>query len=83
MSDDLFQIESPLSGTFYRSPSPDEPPYVEVGQTVKSGDVVCIVESMKVFTEVRTERDGVIRKVLIESEDPVMINQPLLEVEPL
>jgi len=83
MSDDLFQIESPLSGTFYRSPSPDEPPYVEVGQTVKPGDVVCIVESMKVFTEVRTERDGVIRKVLIESEDPVMINQPLLEVEPL
>ena len=83
MSDDLFQIESPLSGTFYRSPSPDELPYVEVGQTVKSGDVVCNVESMKVFTEVRTERDGVIRKVLMENEDPVMINQPLLEVEPL
>lgn len=83
MSDDLFQIESPLSGTFYRSPSPDELPYVEVGQTVKSGDVVCIVESMKVFTEVRTERDGVIRKVLMENEDPVMINQALLEVEEL
>jgi len=83
LCDKLFQIESPLSGTFYRSPCPDEPTYVEVGQTVKSGDVVCIVESMKVFTEVRTERDGVIRKVLMENEDPVMINQPLLEVEPL
>lgn len=83
MNDKFFQIESPLSGTFYRSPAPDEPPYVEVNQTVKPGDVVCIVESMKVFTEVRVERDGIIRRILVESEEPVIINQPLIEVEAL
>lgn len=83
MNDTLFKIESPLSGTFYRSPSPDEPSYVEVNQTVKSGNVVCIVESMKVFTEVRVERDGIIRKILVENEEPVIIKQPLFEVEAL
>ena len=81
MSDKFFKIESPLSGTFYRSPSPDEPSYVEIGQAVKSGDVVCIVESMKVFTEVRIEQDGIIREILVENEEPVIINQPLFAVE--
>ena len=83
MSDKLFYVESPLSGTFYRSPAPDEPAYVELNQTVKPGDVVCIVESMKVFTEVRVERDGIIRKILVESEEPVRMNQALFEIEAL
>jgi acetyl-CoA carboxylase biotin carboxyl carrier protein len=82
MSDKFFHIEAPLSGTFYTSPSPDDPPFVEKGQEVGPDDVVCIVESMKVFTEVRAERKGVIRKCLVENEDPVMIHQPLYEVEP-
>jgi len=77
----VFTINAPLSGTFYRRPSPEEPPYVEEGDKIKPGTVVCIVESMKVFNEVRTERGGVIRKILIEDEDPVMINQPMFEVE--
>ena len=81
--DNFFVVESPLSGTFYRSPAPDEPSYVELNQTVKSGDVVCIVESMKVFTEVRVEKEGVIRKILMENEDPVVIGQSLFEIEVL
>lgn len=81
MSGKVFTINAPLSGTFYRRPSPEEPPYVEEGDEIKPGTVVCIVESMKVFNEVRTERGGVIRKILIEDEDPVMINQPMFEVE--
>lgn len=82
MRDNVFTINAPVSGTFYRRPSPEEPPYVEEGGEIKPGDVVCIVESMKVFNEVRTERKGVIRKILIEDEDPVLINQPMFEVEP-
>ena len=81
MSDKSFVITAPLSGTFYRYPSPDDPPFVEVGQEVKAGDVMCIVESMKVFTEVRTERDGIVRRILVENEDPAVIHQPLIEME--
>ena len=58
MSDNIFTVNAPLSGTFYRCPSPDEPPYVEEGQEVNPGQVVCIVESMKIFNEVRVERKG-------------------------
>jgi acetyl-CoA carboxylase biotin carboxyl carrier protein len=81
MDGKIFTINSVLSGTFYRRPSPDEPPYVEEGDKVKPGQVVCIVESMKIFNEVRVERKGVIRKILIEDEDPVLIHQPMFEVE--
>lgn len=81
MEKKIFTINSPLSGTFYRRPSPEEPIYVEEGDIVQPGGVVCIVESMKVFNEVRTERKGIVRKVLIEDEDPVMINQPMFELE--
>lgn len=81
MSNKVFTIDAPLSGTFYRRPSPEEPPYVEEGDEIQAGTVVCIVESMKVFNEVRSERKGIIRKILIEDEDPVMINQPMMEVE--
>jgi acetyl-CoA carboxylase biotin carboxyl carrier protein len=79
----IFTINSALSGTFYRRPSPEEPPYVEEGDEVKPGQVVCIVESMKIFNEVRAERKGIIRKILIEDEDPVLIHQPMFEVEVL
>jgi acetyl-CoA carboxylase biotin carboxyl carrier protein len=77
----MFTINSPLSGTFYTAPSPDDEHFVEEGQLVNSEDVVCIIESMKVFTELRTERKGIIRRCLVENEDPVMIHQPLFEVE--
>ena len=81
MADKLFIIEAPLTGTFYRRPSPEDPPFLEVGQEVKEGDVTCIVESMKVFTEVRTERGGIVRTILVEDEDPVQIHQALIEIE--
>jgi acetyl-CoA carboxylase biotin carboxyl carrier protein len=81
MNGKIFTINSVLSGTFYRRPSPDEPVYVNEGDTVKPGQVVCIVESMKIFNEVRVERKGIIRKILIEDEDTVLIHQPMFEVE--
>jgi acetyl-CoA carboxylase biotin carboxyl carrier protein len=81
MSNNVFTVNAPLSGTFYRRPSPEEPPYVEEGDEVNPGQVLCIVESMKIFNEVRVERKGVVLKVLIEDEDPVMIRQPMFELE--
>ena len=74
-------INSPLSGTFYTAPTPDEPEFVALGQKVKTGDVVCIVESMKVFTEVRTEKSGIVKQILVENEDAVVLHQQLIELE--
>jgi len=64
-------ITSPMVGTFYSAPSPDDPPYVNVGDTVKEGDVVCIIEAMKVMNEVKAEKSGTIKKVLVENGHPV------------
>jgi acetyl-CoA carboxylase biotin carboxyl carrier protein len=83
MGNEVFQIVSPLSGIFYRTPSPDNPPYVEEGQQVKAGDVVCLVEQMKVFTEITCEKDGTIKAILVGKEEAVAENQPLFEVETL
>ena len=77
----FFTINSPLSGTFYRRPSPEEDEYVTVGTEIEKGTIVCIVETMKVFNEVRAERSGIIREILVEDEDPVKISQPLFKVE--
>ena len=81
MGNRIFKVVAPLAGTFYEAPSPEEPPYAEVGQKVSSGDVVCIIESMKVFTELRTDQGGIVRKILVEDEDPVMKNQEIMEIE--
>ncbi len=81
MAEKIFTIHAPLSGTFYRRPSPDEPIYVEEGEEIRAGSVLCIIESMKVFNEVRSERRGIVRRILIEDEDPVMIHQPMFEIE--
>ncbi len=77
-----YVVRSPIVGTFYRRPSPDEDPYVEVGDEVRAGDVVCIVEAMKVMNEVRTERAGVVKAILVEDAAPVEYGQPLIVVEP-
>lgn len=68
-------------GTFYSAPRPGEKPYVEVGQHVNASDVVCIIESMKVFTELRTDQGGIIKTILVENEKQVMKNQDLIEIE--
>ena len=76
-------IRSPIVGTFYRRPAPDEDPYVEVGDRVNEGDTVCIVEAMKVMNEVRADRAGIVKAILVEDASPVEYGQPLLVLEPL
>ena len=76
------EIKSPIVGTFYRSPSPDKPPFVSVGDTVSSSSVVCIVEAMKLFNEIEAEVSGRIVKVLIDDASPVEYDQALFIVDP-
>ncbi len=78
----LIEIKSPMVGTFYRSPSPDKPSYVQVGDTIKTGSVVCIIEAMKLFNEIESEVAGKIVKVLVEDASPVEYDQVLFLVEP-
>jgi acetyl-CoA carboxylase biotin carboxyl carrier protein len=76
-------IKCPIVGTFYRAPAPDAPPYVEIGDIVKPGQVVCIVEAMKLMNEIESDVTGKIIKILVDNEDPVEYNQQLFLVEPL
>ncbi len=78
----LLTIKSPMIGTFYRRPSPDKPIFVEVGDEVSPGSVVCIIEAMKLFNEIESEVKGRIVKVLVEDASPVEYDQPLFLVEP-
>ncbi len=75
------QVLSPLPGTFYRKPAPDQPPYKEEGDAVAVGDVIGLVEVMKSFHEVKADAGGTVVKFLIENEAPVMAGQPLVEIE--
>ena len=75
-------IKSPIIGTFYRKPSPDKPLLVEVGQTISEGDVLCIIEAMKLFNEIESEVSGKIVKVLVDDSSPVEFDQPLFLVDP-
>lgn len=75
-------IKSPIIGTFYRKPSPDKPTFVEVGQTIKEGDVLCIIEAMKLFNEIESEVSGKVVKILIDDSSPVEFDQPLFLVDP-
>lgn len=75
-------IKSPMIGTFYRSPSPDKPAFVNVGDEIGSGKVVCIIEAMKLFNEIESEISGKIVKVLVDDAQPVEYDQPLFLVEP-
>lgn len=76
-------IKSPMIGTFYRTPNPDSPNFVSVGDEVKPGKAVCIIEAMKLFNEIESEISGRIVKVLVENASPVEYDQPLFLVEPL
>lgn len=75
------QILSPLPGTFYRKPAPDQPAFKEVGDAVAAGDVIGLVEVMKTFYEVKADGAGKVAKFLAENEDPVQAGQPLVELE--
>ena len=82
VSDDrLHKVTSPMVGTFYAAPSPDAPPYVSVGQTISKGQVVCIIEAMKMMNELESEVSGRIVKILIENGQPVEFGQVLMLVE--
>jgi len=78
----LLTIKSPMIGTFYRSPSPDKPSFVNIGDEVTAGKVVCIIEAMKLFNEIESELKGKIVKVLVDDASPVEYDQPLFLVDP-
>ena len=81
MSPETYKITTPLMGTFYKASAPGEKPLVEVGQKVKASDVVCMIESMKIFTELRADQGGTVINILVDDEEPVMKNQELIEIE--
>lgn len=75
-------IKAPIVGTFYRSPAPDEDAFVDVGDEVNPGDVLCIIEAMKLMNEIESEVKGVVKKILVENAQPVEYDQPLFVIEP-
>ena len=81
-NDQFLTVTSPIVGTFYRAASPDTDPYVEEGDIVKKGQVLCIVEAMKLMNEIEAESDGRVIKILVESTTPVEFGQPLFLIDP-
>jgi acetyl-CoA carboxylase biotin carboxyl carrier protein len=73
-------VKSPMVGTFYRSSAPDAKPFVEIGQAIKAGETVCIIEAMKLLNEIESDRDGVIKEILVENGQPVEFGQPLFAI---
>ncbi len=76
------EIKSPMVGTFYRAPSPESPSYVEVGQSVEPGQVICIIEAMKLMNEIKSEIKGKILEVLVDNAEPIEFGQPIFLIEP-
>jgi len=74
-------VKSPMVGTFYRSSSPESASFVEVGQTVAEGDVICIIEAMKMFNQIESDRSGTVKAILVENGHPVEFNEPLIIIE--
>ena len=74
-------ILSPMPGVFYSSQSPEKPPYVKVGDTIKTGQVLCIIESMKIMNEIESEYNGIIKEIIVNNSDPVEYNQPIFIIE--
>ncbi len=78
---DFYEIKSPMVGTFYRAPSPEAAPFVEVGQSIRKGQVLCIIEAMKLMNQIESEVNGTIEKILVENGKPVEFGQPLFLVK--
>ncbi len=74
------QVKSPMVGTFYRAPAPDAPSFIEVGQTVKAGDVLCIVEAMKMMNQIEADKSGVVEAILVEDGQPLEFDQPMIVI---
>jgi acetyl-CoA carboxylase biotin carboxyl carrier protein len=77
------EIRAPIVGTFYRAPAPDAPPYVKEGDRVEKGQVLCIIEAMKLMNEIESEVSGIVKKILVENGEPVEYGQPLFLIQPL
>ena len=77
------EIRAPMVGTFYRAPSPEAPPYVEVGQMIEPGQVICILEAMKLMNEIKSEIKGKILEILVDNAEPVEFGQPMFLIEPV
>jgi acetyl-CoA carboxylase biotin carboxyl carrier protein len=77
------EIRAPMVGTFYRAPSPESPPYVETGQVIEPGQVICIIEAMKLMNEIKSEIKGKILEILVDNTEPVEFGQPMFLIEPL
>jgi len=77
------EIRAPMVGTFYRAPAPEAPPYVEVGQTIEPGQVICIIEAMKLMNEIKSEIKGKILEILVDNAEPVEFGQPMFLIEPV
>ncbi len=82
VNDNVITVKSPIIGTFYRKASPDKPVFVEIGQEIKEGDVLCVIEAMKLFNEIESEVQGKIVKILVDDSTPVEFDQPLFLVDP-
>jgi acetyl-CoA carboxylase biotin carboxyl carrier protein len=80
---DQIKVTAPIVGTFYRASSPDKPPYVDVGDIVKKGQILCIIEAMKLMNEIESETSGKIVQILLENGQPVEYGQPLFAIEPM
>ena len=81
-NDNQVIVKSPIIGTFYRKPSPDKPSFVEVGQSIAKGDVLCVIEAMKLFNEIESDFTGKIVKILVDDQSPVEFDQPLFIIDP-
>ena len=81
-SSDLHSIKAPLVGTFYLSPKPGEPPFINVGDKIQTGQILCIIEAMKIFNEIESDFDGVVVEILAEDANPVEFNQAILSIKP-
>ena len=81
-NDNQVIVKSPIIGTFYRKPSPDKPSFVEVGQSIAKGAVLCVIEAMKLFNEIESDFSGKIVKILVDDQSPVEFDQPLFIIDP-
>ena len=81
MNPKTYKVTSPVMGTFYIASAPGEPPFVAVGQQVNASDVVCVIETMKIFTELRANQGGIVKNIFVKNEEPVIKNQELIEIE--